>query len=295
MQKVLITGANGFLGYYLVQEFLHHGFKVIATGKGQCRLDISHPSFIYESMDFTNDESVRQVFDKHQPAVIVHNGAMSKPDDCELDRHNAFLTNVTGTIYLLDHAGRYKSFFVFVSTDFVFDGEKGMYTEEDERKAVNFYGETKLLAEDEVKKYEYGWSIVRTVLVFGKPQAGRQNILTNTANALKKGENLRIFNDQSRTPTFVEDLAKGMVTIVEQKAEGIYHLSGEDVMTPYEMAIAVADYLELDASLIEKVSKDDFKQPAVRPPKTGFDISKAKKKLGFRPVSFLEGLKKTFE
>lgn len=295
MQKVLITGANGFVGYYLTQQLLQKGFCVVATGKGECRLPFQADNFIYQPLDFTNREEVESSFEKHQPQVVIHCGAMSKPDECELNKDAAFCVNVTGTIHLLDAAAKSNCFFIFLSTDFVFSGEKGMYKEGDERQPVNYYGETKMLAEDEVKKHLPAWAIVRTVLVYGKPILSRQNILTMVANALRKGEKLNIFNDQVRTPTYVEDLSKAIVAIVERKAAGIYHISGEDVLSPYQMAQAVAKHLQLDETLIHQVKESDFAQPARRPLITGFDISKAKNDLNFQPVSFSEGLKKTFE
>lgn len=293
MQTVLITGANGFVGYYLTQLLLKKGFRVIATGKGENRLYVEDKNFSYQTLDFTNDEEVEKIFLKQKPETVVHCGAISKPDECELNKENAFRTNVTGTLYLLNAAYKLRSFFVFLSTDFVFDGKSGMYKEEDARKAVNYYGETKILAEDEVMKYSFGWAIVRTVLVYGKRFLNRDNIVTNVAGKLKKGEELKIFNDQVRTPTYVEDLAAGIVSIIEKKATGIYHISGDDVLTPYEIAFAVANHLKLNSSLIQKVTEKDFDQPARRPLKTGLDISKAKKVLGYQPISFTEGLKKT--
>jgi dTDP-4-dehydrorhamnose reductase len=100
--------------------------------------------------------------------------------------------------------------------------------------------------------------------------------------------------DQWRTPTFVHDLAKGIVLIIEKNARGIFHLSGEEQMTPYEMAIATAKFFGLDESLIEKSSSPEIKQPAVRPSRTGFDISKAKKELGYQPMKFMDGLREMF-
>ncbi|MFN2458492.1 MAG: NAD(P)-dependent oxidoreductase [Chitinophagaceae bacterium] len=295
MQTVLITGANGFAGYYLAQQLLQKKYKVIATGKGACRLLFQEQNFIYETMDFTNDESIKQVFDKYYPQIVVHAGAMSKPDDCETAKDNAFLTNVTGTIYLLKHAAGLKNFFIFLSTDFIFEGTKLTYKEDDIPGPVNYYGETKLLAEGEVKRYGHDWSIVRTVLVYGHPKLGRQNILTTVANALKKGETLNIFDDQVRTPTYVEDLASAIVSIIEKKAKGIFHISGKDVLTPYQMAVAVVEHLKLDKNGINKVTAETFQQPARRPSKTGFDISKARKELAFEPITFEEGLRRTFE
>ncbi len=294
MQKILITGANGFIGYYLTQQLLQIGHRVIATGKGENRLQLSHPNFIYHSMDFTDAQMVDTVFNDVQPDVVVHCGAISKPDECEENKEAAFHINVNGTINLLKAAGEYVAHFIFLSTDFVFSGHSLFYKEDNERAPVNYYGQTKLLAEDAVMEYEYKWSIVRTVLVYGKPVTGRQNILTLVADSLKQNKATRIFSDQMRTPTYVEDLAAGIVNIVEKKATGIYHLSGEDKLSPYQMAVAVANHLRLDATLIESATGKDFTQPARRPPITGFDLSKAKRDLGYSVTSFAEGLKKTF-
>lgn len=294
--KILITGANGFLGYYLTEKLLQKKYTVIATGKGESRLPFNHyDNFIYNEMDFTDPFSVHDIFEKNKPDVVVHAGAISKVDDCELNQWEAYRANTEATVTMLINAEEYKSFFVFVSTDFIFDGQKGMYKEDDKAHPVNFYGKTKLEAEEAVKEYQYDWAIVRTVLVYGKPQAGRANILTIVKDKLEKGVGYNVVDDQVRTPTYVEDLADGIITIIEKKARGVYHLSGEEVMTPYQMAIKAAEYLGLDKTFIKRVTAKDFSQPARRPPKTGFVIDKAKKELNYKPVSFEEGLKKTFE
>ncbi len=293
MRSVLVTGANGFLGYYLVHQLLQKKYKVIATGKGPNRLPYREKNFCYQEMDYTSKDEVSSVFASAQPQVVVHGGAISKPDECEQNRQAAFLSNVTGTSHLLQAAEIQGAHFIFLSTDFVFSGEKGFYKENDERNPVNYYGLTKLLAEDEVMKYPFRWSIVRTVLVYGKTFSGRENIVTNTAKALQQGKALKIFNDQVRTPTYVEDLATGIVAIIAKEKCGIYHLSGQDVKTPYDIAVDTARFLGYDASQIIPVKADEFDQPAQRPAKTGFDISKAKKELGFQPIPFSEGLKRT--
>jgi dTDP-4-dehydrorhamnose reductase len=293
--KILITGANGFLGYYLVEQFLNKNCQVIATGKGSCRLPFSnHTNFQYEEMDFTDPFSIHDVFEKTKPGVVIHTGAMSKPDACELDPMKAYMVNVEGTVQLLINAADVKSFFIFLSTDFVFDGEKGMYSESDAARPVNYYGRTKLEAEEAVKEYEYDWAIARTVLVYGKNHSGQNNLLKIVREKLERGEQYNLVDDQVRTPTYVEDLAKGIVMIVEKRAKGVFHLSGKDILTPYQMAIKTAEYLKLDSSHLNKVTADSFSQPAQRPLKTGFNIDKAKSELGYEPLSFDEGLKRTF-
>jgi dTDP-4-dehydrorhamnose reductase len=295
MQTILITGANGFVGFYLSQLLLRKGYKVIATGKGLNRLPFHANNFVYETMDFTNEESVKGVFDKYKPDVVIHSGAMSKPDECELNKEAAFLTNVTGTLYLLHAATQLKSFFLYISTDFVFEGASLNYTEEDVVQPVNYYGQSKVLAEEEVKKYGHGWSIVRTILVYGHPKSGRQNLLTMVATALKSGKEIKIVSDQTRKPTYVEDLAQAIVNIIEKRISGIFHICGKDVITPYQIACAVADYFSLDKSKIISITAASFKEPARRPPVTGFDCNKAKKELSYEPIAFKLGMEKTFE
>ena len=293
--KILITGANGFLGYYLVEQLRRKNFSVTATGKGECRLPFTHDkNFQWLPMDFTDPFSIHDVFDNIRPDVVIHAGAMSKPDECEANQMLAYLVNVEGTVQLLINSADLKSFFVFLSTDFVFDGERGMYDEDDTPNPVNYYGRTKLEAEEAVKEYEFNWAIVRTVLVYGKNHSGHSNILKVVKEKLEKGEEYSVVDDQLRTPTYVEDLANGIVSIIERKATGIFHLSGKDILTPYQMAIKTAEHLRLDSSVIKKVTAASFSQPAKRPPKTGFIIDKARKELGYEPLSFEEGLKKTF-
>lgn len=291
--RVLVTGANGFLGNYLLSELLKEKHEVIATGKGDCRIK-RNEAFVYEGMDFTNAHLVKNVFSIYKPEVVVHAGAMSKPDECEANRELAFNVNTQGTMHLLEAAKSINSFFIFISTDFVFDGVDGMYNENDIPDPVNYYGQTKLLAEEKVKEYAGAWSIIRTILVYGRPQTGRENLLTLVKKKNANGEAFKVFMDQLRTPTYVEDLAKAIVSVIENKATGIFHISGIDQLSPYAMVIKMAHLLSLNKELILPITKYDLKEKAIRPPYTGFDISKAKALLNYSPVSFDEGLCKTF-
>jgi dTDP-4-dehydrorhamnose reductase len=229
------------------------------------------------------------------PDVVIHAGAITQVDYCEEHEQEAFKVNQDGTCAVVVKCEQLKSFLIFVSTDFVFDGIKGNYTEDDKCGIgiVNWYGQTKWMAENLVKQSETPWAIVRTCLVYGNVlQGNRSNIISWVKENLQQGKKIKVVSDQWRTPTYVEDLAKGILLMIEKKAAGIYHISGEEVMTPYDMAIATADYLQLDKTLIEKVDATVFKQPAKRPAKTGFNITKAKNELGYQPISFKEGLEK---
>ena len=296
MQTVLVTGANGFVGSYVVKYLLERNYRVIAVGRSEHHLEHHHPNFHYQVLDFTNKEMTADVFAAVLPDVVVHSGAISKPDDCELNKEAALQTNVEGTNYLLEAATKRKAQFIFLSTDFVFSGEgQGMYREEDEREPVNFYGHTKKLAEDEVMKYPFDWTILRTVLVYGKALCDKESFIEMVVRSVKEGKELKIFEDQVRTPTYVEDLANGIIAVIKKKAKGIFHLSGKDRVTVYEAACKALACNGLDASRITPIKEGDLMAPARRPKVTGFNLEKAQIEIGYEPVSFAEGLHKTFD
>ncbi|MFN8290552.1 MAG: SDR family oxidoreductase [Chitinophagaceae bacterium] len=293
--NILLTGANGFVGYYLCELLLQQAHQVTATGKGPCRLPfIHHPGFTYAEMDITQAATTGECIKKIKPEIIIHAAAMSKPNDCEANKEQARLVNVSGTAHLLTAAAAQQSFFLFLSTDFVFDGVKGMYKEDDIPGPVNYYGGTKLAAEDLVKEYPGGWSIIRTILVYGPPLPGRPNLLSIVKEKLERGEAYPAVDDQYRTPTYAGDLAKGIMNVAEQQQTGLFHIAGKDLLTPYEMACRAAVFLQRDPSLIRKVTAATFKEPAKRPSRTGFDLTKARTVLGYEPVSFETGLALTF-
>lgn len=291
--KVLVTGANGLLGQHLVDVLLRNGYQVIATGRGPCRLPFTDVVnlFSYYEADLTSSPAVETILNTEKPDVVVHAGAMTQVDDCEKQHNICFDVNVQATAQLLLLAEQYAKHFIFISTDFVFSGEEGNYAEDELPKPVSWYGFTKVQAESTVETSEIPWCIVRTCLVYGNTLAGtRNNIINWVKDNLEQGKEIQVVSDQVRTPTYVEDLATGVMLIIRKKATGIFHVSGKDVLTPYDMALATADHLHLNKQLIKKVDASIFSQPAKRPLKTGFDISKARNELGFEPVSFQEGL-----
>ncbi len=295
--KILITGANGLLGQHLVKLLMDStSHEIVAIGKGPSRLPFTDSGkYHYYPLDITDGIAVLSFVELHQPEIMIHTAAITQVDECESDQVACWDTNVTATRFLISAAESVSSRFIYISTDFVFDGLNGPYRETDLAGPINYYGSSKLTAEKSVMESSLHWCIIRTVLVYGNILVGnRDNIISWVQNSLTEGKKIKVVSDQWRTPTFVEDLARGIVLAIEKEAKGLYHISGEEMLSPYDMAMAAADYLNLDKTLIEKVDASIFTQPAKRPAKTGFMIDKAKAELDFKPLSFKEGLKKMF-
>jgi dTDP-4-dehydrorhamnose reductase len=281
------------LGQHLVKLLLDSQYDVVGTGRGPCRVNFTNnPKYIYYEADLLDEIAVYQIFSKEQPRIVVHAGAMTQLDECETQRELCENINVKATAMIALYAEEFSQHLVYISTDFVFDGQKGNYNEDDVCNPISWYGFTKVQAEGIVESSYIPYAIVRTCLVYGNVLQGtRKNIVTWVKESLEKGLPIKVVNDQWRTPTYVEDLAKGVLLIIQQQATGIYHISGKDLLTPYDIAIQVARYFNLNEALIEKVDASVFTQPAKRPSKTGFNITKAKTTLQYEPVSFVQGIK----
>jgi dTDP-4-dehydrorhamnose reductase len=180
---------------------------------------------------------------------------------------------------------------VHVSTDFIFDGSHGPVTEEEKPNPLSYYGRSKYLAEMVVMEQCHSWSICRTVLVYGVvSDMSRSNIVLWAKNNLEQGKTLNVVGDQFRTPTLAEDLAQGCALAAAKKAKGIFNISGKDFMSVFDLVYRVASFWKLDKTLLNLSTSEGIKQPAKRPPITGFILTKAITELGYKPHSFEEGL-----
>jgi dTDP-4-dehydrorhamnose reductase len=269
----LLTGAEGLLGQHLI-----HYPEIIPTTRA--------------TMDITDPLAVADVIARTKPSAIIHAAAMTQVDPCELDPASCRRVNIEATERLAQHAARIGARFIFLSTDFIFDGLAGPYREDDTPNPLSVYGRSKWEAEECVRAVpNLDWTIVRTVLVYGPVFRGtRSNIISWVRSSLEAGKPIQVVSDQWRTPTYVGDLARGIHAIITRGATGIYHISGRDFLTPYDMAIRTARLLSLDESLISKVDASTFTQPGRRPARTGFVIDKAIRDLDYNPISFEEGI-----
>lgn len=288
--KVLVTGANGLLGQKLVTLLQNQpDVELIATGRGRNRNP--EGNYAYLSADLQNFEGLRTFLRLSPPDLMIHCAAMTQVDECENNKGLCWEINVKATENLIGIAKEINAFFLYVSTDFVFDGKAGPYKENEMPRPVSYYGKSKVAAEDLLHKSQLKYAIVRTVLVYGVAHdLSRSNIVLWVKKSLEDKQTINVVNDQWRTPTLAENLAEGCWLVAKSRKEGIFHISGEGMMTPFDIATAVADHFKLDKGLITPVDASTFTQDGKRPPKTGFIIDKAKRELNFQPVSFSEGL-----
>jgi dTDP-4-dehydrorhamnose reductase len=288
--KILVTGSNGLLGQKLTDLLSGKSqIKLIATARAASLLPTTHIEF--SPLDISNKAQVDSVVAKYKPDVVINAAAMTQVDPCETDRDACNSANIDGVRNVVEACAANNIHLIHVSTDFIFDGTKTMLDESDEPNPVNYYGRSKLEGEKLVQQSNVSWCIIRTVLVYGiTADLSRSNIVVWVKNNLEAGKTIKVVNDQFRTPTLAEDLAMACLLAAEKRAQGIYHVSGKDFMSVYEIAVRVAKFFKLDSTLIKPVDSSTFVQPGRRPLTTGFNIDKAKCDLGYSPHSFEEGL-----
>ncbi len=290
MLKVLVTGSNGLLGQKLTLLLgSDPAVEVIATARAKLNYNLKRGRF--HKLDVTVREDVDFVIGQAKPDVVIHTAAMTQVDHCETEREKCWLNNVTAVDNIVKACEQNGVHLIHISTDFIFDGSHGPLREDEAPYPLSHYGESKLAGETIVQQSKLPWAILRTVLVYGiLPDMSRSNIVLWVKKSLEDGKSINVVNDQWRTPTLAEDLAMGCLLAARKKATGIFHISGDEMMTPYDIAIRTAEFFKLNKDLIHETDSTQFKQPAKRPPRTGFIIEKAKRELGYRPHTFEEGL-----
>lgn len=290
--KILITGSNGLLGQKIVRQAIKKGITFLATSKGENR-NPDCPREYYQSLDICDASAIEKVFSDFKPTHVIHTAAITNVDACELNPAECELVNVTATRYLFEAAQKINAHFQLLSTDFIFDGEKGNYKETDAPNPLSVYAKSKVDGEAILLNADYkNHSIVRTIIVYGiGNNLSRNNIICWAKEALSKGQPMNIIDDQFRAPTWADDLAWACLRICEFSKTGIYHISGPETLSIYSIVERVAKYYGLSTDSLTKTDSSTLNQPAKRPPRTGFDLTKARNDLGYNPKTIEETLK----
>ena len=282
--KLLITGASGLYGSKLAQLAIAKNFEVYSCGVQQ------QSTLNFVRMDITDKGVVEESFRNIKPDVVVHAASLTDVDECELNRELAWKVNVEGTKNITDAAKEAGCFLIYISTDYVFSGDTGLYTEADKPEPINYYGLTKLKGEEIVKtRAEY--FIARPSVIFGStPASGKVNYALWLIKTLRSGGRVKIVTDQWNTPTLNTNLAEMTLEIAERRLTGTYHLCGASRVSRFEFAERLADAFSLDKCLIEPVESSFFSWPAKRPRDSSLDTSKAQQDLRIKPLGLDDAL-----
>jgi len=292
LQKILITGSNGLLGQKLVKLLsLKKKYQIYALSRGENRLN-NKKGYVYYSIDMTDKEKLTKLIHQIQPHYIIHTAAMTNVDACELNQKECDIINVDTVKYIVDVCEDNNIHLIHLSTDFIFDGEKnGNYTEEDKPNPLSHYGLSKLKSENIIVKSNIKYTILRTVLVYGiVDRNDRSNIVLWVKNSIENKKKINVVTDQYRMPTYAEDLAESCLLAIQNDAIGIYNVSSNELMSIYDIAIAIVKVFNLDVNYVTSIETFELNLPAKRPYKTGFNLNKSISQLKLPSYSFAERL-----
>jgi dTDP-4-dehydrorhamnose reductase len=280
--KILITGGSGLLGSKVAEIALARGDEVFS---GYAHNLPEYGKAV--KFDLLDEKSISELVRKVGPEVIIHSAALTDVDRCERVPELAHKMNVEGTRAVAKVAEEAGSFLAYISTDYVFDGLRGMYREDDRPNPVSYYGQSKLLGEKFCSE-----CIARTCVIYGsRPASGKVNFALWLINSLKSGKEVRVVTDQFVTPTLNTNLAGMVLETADRRLSGVYNLAGATRISRYDYALRLAREFDLDASLILPSRMEDMKWVARRPIDSSLDTSKARAELMEKPLPLNEALR----
>ena len=278
--KLLITGASGLLGSKLVELALDAGHNVtslhnVHTARGNETVRV----------DLRNVEEVSRVLANHAPDAVIHTASIADVDFCERNPSLAMDVNGKATGIIASACRELNSFLVYVSSDYVFDGKTGRYSEEDAPNPLNAYGQSKLLGERMVSNLARDYCTVRTSVVFGCGHEHRSNLGTWLLDRLDTGQNVKVVNDQYASPTLSTHLAKMLLEVTERRITETIHLAGVTRINRYEFAVKLAREFEFNTGLIVPVTLESANWFARRPGDSSLNVEKATQILNVKPMT----------
>ena len=296
--RILIIGASGFIGQYVSRRLADTvAHTVCGTYLSWSPTD---GAITWIRVELTDRTGLEEAFAAARPHVVLHLAAMADVGKAERERERATAVNVTGTSIIARLCEQHGAKLVFVSTEYVFDGKRGYYREDEEPSPTTHYGQTKWEAEQAVMELAPRWSILRTSIVYGWPAPGKRNFAPWLIQRLRSGQPYRGPTGVYRTPVYVEDLVDGIARLVEGDFPGIHHVAGRDWVGMYDFAVEVARAFRLDRELVIPVSPadpaatDDRQETAEQGHRDllGLDCAKTMTSLGLAHPGLAEGIAK---
>jgi dTDP-4-dehydrorhamnose reductase len=291
IERVLVVGSNGLLGQKVAEQLIRGSGYTITLASVEPASIRPLASAEYVQLDITSRKDVRELITRRTPNVIINCAAMTNVDACETERDLAWRINVGGVENLVDGAKKVQGHIVHVSSDYIFDGKSGPYSEDDRPEPLSYYGKSKLAGENVLRTTDVPVFIARTMVLYGYAAGVKANFALWLVRSLEAKQAVRIVDDQTGNPTLVDDLAFGILKGMELGKTGVYNIAGRDIVNRYEFAVRLAQVFGLDASLIQPIKTAQLRQPAPRPLKSGLLTLKAEVELGYNPSSVEQGLR----
>ena len=273
MKTILITGAYGQLGNACAKH-LKNDFKLILSGISPANSGVN--------LDITSKNSIEKVLLETNPDVILNLAALTDVDGCELDPEKAKNVNINGVKNLCRD---FNGHFIQISTDYVFNGESGPYSEEDETNPKSVYGKTKLSADNWLLDNYPKLTIIRTNVLYSYTNRTKASFLKWVVESLDSKQKIKVVNDQWNNPTWTESLSAVIYKIIDNQLFDLYHYGDRDILNRFEFSLLISKVFDLDPSLIMPITSDQLNQIAPRPRKSGLYTKKIESKLGIIPQS----------
>jgi dTDP-4-dehydrorhamnose reductase len=283
--KILITGASGLLGQKIAQTALENGHDVHSTYNEHSAL-LGNPI----KLDLTNQNQVLKIINTLKPEAIIHTAAYTNVDDCETNQGIAWKINAEATKNMAEASSKISAHLTYVSTDYVFDGEKGCYREEDQANPISHYGYTKLKGEEIIKEHATKWCITRPSVLYGW-LSHKQNFATWLINNLNQKKEVKILKDQYISPTLNTNLAEMLLEIAERNMTGTLHTAGATRVSRHEFALKLAEVFNLNIDLVKPAKMNEMPWRARRPRDSSLNVSKALTLLNQKPLKLEQALK----
>jgi len=288
-RRILVVGANGMLGQRAVEFYSAlKDVELLATSV--------EDKFVFEELeyvqcDISNRNEIKKVVYDFCPDFIINAAAFTNVDLSETERELAWKINVKGVEYLAEASRVLDSHLIHISTDYIFDGKNGPYSENDIPNPLGYYARTKLASENVLKISGIKYTILRANVLYGTAKYSRPDFVKWVVDSLRAKKQIRIVDDQINNPTFIDDLVQAINRAIELGKEGVYNIGGSEFLSRYDFTLKIADFFNLDKNLITKIKTEELNQPARRPLKSGLITIKAQSELGYKPHTILQ----TFE
>jgi len=284
--KIFVIGGSGLLGSEVSRLAVEIGYDVYSSynknipkyGK-PVRLNLIETTLI------------PKVIERIAPDVIIHTAALTNVDKCETEKREAYKINYIATEVISKAYKPLGGKLIYISTDYVFDGERGLYSEGDTPNPINYYGYTKYKGEQSVSTILDDYLIVRTSVLYGPtPPYGKKSFVQWIIENLSLKRKIKVVKDQWNSPTLTTNLGQMILECIEKDLKGVIHLAGRERISRYTFALKVADIFGFESDLIEAVSMDDLNWIARRPRDSSLNVKKAMETLKNKPLSIDESL-----